>query len=346
MLCKRPGTAHACGRCLPCLINRRRVLTFRLMLEAEFSPTPPLFATFTYQEEPHGRVLEKTHLSGSIHRLRSSVRHGVEKGHWPAGLAVRFFGIGEYGDLSGRPHYHAALFGVPEGAQELCTPGRPRPSGIVTQCWYGSESHAGNGRRFGDRPGGVAGKVDVRPLDGGLAQYITGYLGKSLTRDDEYTRKKLNGRPPEFALASRNPGIGYPGVAALVGALYTKAGVAFVEKNGDVPSALAVGGKLLPIGRYLRGWLRLAVLGDHRQPAALGRILEARAHEEMAQFLPDVQNGSRLFERIPAFQVSDELFARIHAAQAAFIEHRETRRRVKAQQAEARQKISNSKRTI
>lgn len=61
------------------------------------------FLTLTYSPEnvPHGGTLVKPHLQDFMRRLRAHV----------APKKISFYGIGEYGDLGGRPHYHALIFG-------------------------------------------------------------------------------------------------------------------------------------------------------------------------------------------------------------------------------------------
>jgi len=64
------------------------------------------FVTLTYDEAnlPHGGTLVKAHLQRFLHELR---RHKQF-----AGIKIKFFACGEYGEQTLRPHYHALLFGV------------------------------------------------------------------------------------------------------------------------------------------------------------------------------------------------------------------------------------------
>lgn len=132
---------------------------------------------------------------------------------------LRFFGVGEYGDRSFRPHYHLCVFGLED----------PR---VVEECW-----------RFGF--------VHIGFVEPGSVEYITGYCTKGFTR----SRPELEGRTPEFCLMSTHPGIG----AGLVDNLPLMAnGVALEDalSGRDVPWGFRVGGRVMPMGSYLRNRLR------------------------------------------------------------------------------------------
>lgn len=113
MLCKKPFTKgvmqHGCGQCFPCRINRRRIWTSRIMLEAVAHPAAS-FVNIDYAPAhlPEGGNLCKPDLQKFLKRVRKNVG------------PCRFYACGEYGELRGRPHYHIALFGHgPEKAEEL-----------------------------------------------------------------------------------------------------------------------------------------------------------------------------------------------------------------------------------
>lgn len=99
------------------------------------------------------------------------------------------------------------------------------------------------------------------------AAYIAGYCMKKMTHRLD---TRLHGRHPEFARMSLNPGIG-------AGAMWNVASdmMRFNLENTlpDVPTALRFGGKLWPLGKYLRRDLRKKLGKDeHVTPEALQKL--------------------------------------------------------------------------
>lgn len=219
MLCKSPyvvgGTVPVgCGQCLPCRINRRRLWSWRMYLES-LCHEENSFLTLTYSKEelPDGGTLVPKHCVDWLKRYRKFI----------APAKVRYYLVGEYGDQSQRPHYHAALFGVGMSYEEA-----------VKKTWG-------------------KGHVMLAEFNQITAQYIAGYVTKKMT---DKADPRLQGRYPEFARMSLNPGIGAAAMAVIADALHSDAGLDEIVSTGDVPSAVRVGGRLVPIGRYLRSKLR------------------------------------------------------------------------------------------
>jgi len=171
-----------------------------------------------------------------------------------ADRAIRYYLVGEYGDETHRPHYHAALFGV----STLDTaPG---------ECWEYGLHHVGD-------------------LTLQSAQYVAGYVTKKLTNHDN---PLLDGRHPEFARMSLRPGIGATAVPDIAETLSDVHGARLVSALGDVPTSLRHGRRSLPLGRYLRSKLReemgFETFGGQDKPEALRK-------EEMQSLLDSA--GSR-----------------------------------------------------
>jgi len=181
-----------CGKCIGCRLERSRQWAVRLMHEAQMHDFS-VFVTLTYDDEhlPPDRCVRKQVLSDFIRRTRRSLP-----------FKIRFFGVGEYGELSFRPHYHALLFGL-HFADGVCiraaTESRPAlyRSPTLEKWWpYGHSSY---------------GTVTFDS-----ARYVAGYCVKKVSGPiaaEHYRRvDPLTGEvfqlEPEFALMSRRPGIG------------------------------------------------------------------------------------------------------------------------------------------
>lgn len=101
-----------CGQCLQCRLDYARVWSERCMLEAA-SHEHNWFLTLTYDDYflPYGEkdypTLKPEDLTAFMKNLRErySTLYDLD--------GIRFFGCGEYGDHTARPHYHLLVFGLP-----------------------------------------------------------------------------------------------------------------------------------------------------------------------------------------------------------------------------------------
>lgn len=97
-----------CGKCLPCLINKRSDWSFRLMQEYK-AASCAAFITLTYHPKfVPDQGLSKRHVQLFMKRLRKLCPE-----------RLRYFLVGEYGTRSGRPHYHIILFNYEGGLHRL-----------------------------------------------------------------------------------------------------------------------------------------------------------------------------------------------------------------------------------
>lgn len=104
--------------------------------------------------------------------------------------------------------------------------------------------------------------MDLGTVDLGSAQYLAGYVTKKMTMRED---SRLLGRHPEFARMSLRPGIGHDFMHE-VASTYLQYETAFQAASADVPSALRVGSRSQPLGRYLRRTLRKLVGRDVNAP--------------------------------------------------------------------------------
>lgn len=140
---------------------------------------------------------------------------------------VRFFGVGEYGEKSLRPHYHIALYGMHW---------LERP--VMEASWARGFVHAGD-------------------LTMESSAYIASYVLKKI---GSWQQQILDGRHPEFARMSNRPfGIGSAGAVAVADSFSKANGGRCLEMSGDVPRSVRIGGKVLPLDSYMRNQMRKAL---------------------------------------------------------------------------------------
>lgn len=90
--------ALPCGKCEGCILARRKMWSLRCYCESLYHKEN-CFITLTYDDVNLPKKLNKSHFQDFIKSLRN---HGIK---------VRYYGCGEYGGETGRPHYHIILFG-------------------------------------------------------------------------------------------------------------------------------------------------------------------------------------------------------------------------------------------
>lgn len=221
--------------------------------------------TLTYHDEDMPRLedgrgtLQPKDLQNWLKRFRKSIE--PER--------IRFFGCGEYGSITQRPHYHVALFGY-----QNCRHGVSQYTRYRSSCCAACDNV---------RDTWGAGNVHLMELSPATAQYVSGYVTKKMTASDD---PRLLGRHPEFARMSNRPGLGAEMMWEVASSLMEHN---LEDRIVDVPSALRHGSRLLPLGRYLQQKLRTYIGRDEKAPP---EVLEKLAEEmslmqEAAQALAD-----------------------------------------------------------
>lgn len=309
MFCEHPksfsGQVVGCGQCLPCRFNKRREWTHRICLEA-LQWEDNAFINLSYSDEHLPRIapadvaeLRPRHLQLFLKRLRWS-HHAWQLANRVNDVQrLRFFAVGEYGDETWRPHYHAAVFNFPTCARggitraDLHSRGRSccLPCDMVRDAWG-------------------LGAVVLGSLEISSAQYVAGYVTKKLTRRDDL---RLEGRHPEFARMSNRPGIG-------VGFMHDVASeflaLNLATRESDVPVTLALGGRSFPLGRHLRKKLRQMIgISDGKAPFA--------SHLQRSKELQLLQEAAVASTRAGAFTTVSELIAKLAEGKAARLKARE-----------------------
>lgn len=204
-------------------MNKRRLWLGRLLLEASCHERS-LFCTLTYDDEhlPKEGVSPED-LRNFMKRVR---KHG--------GGGIRFFGIGEYGPVTHRAHYHVALFGL--GSYD-----------VVRKSWK-------------------LGYSDVKEAADWNLAYMCAHVAKGLARAED---ARVEGRNPEFVRRSLKPGLGALAISGLADWFNTEIGSAYLAKQVDVPNRIQAGGKWWLLGRYLTGMLRESVGREKKSPLAM-----------------------------------------------------------------------------
>lgn len=204
-----------------------------MLLEASLY-TDNAFVTLTYAEDPTTLSIRDYQLW--LKRLRKAV----------APHQFRFVLVGEYGDETFRPHYHAALFNF-----RSCEWGQSRYSRSRQNC-------CGPCDLVRDTWG--LGHIQLGTFTPESAQYVVGYVTKKMTSKDD---PRLGNRYPEFQRSSRMPGIGVP---FLHEAASEWLRLGLDHSQADVPSALAHGTRNLPLGDFMKRKLRTFIGKEANAP--------------------------------------------------------------------------------
>lgn len=235
----QPGERVPCGFCIECRGGYARGWAIRCWHEAQLHEcvcagvcVKPLehggscFGTLTYDDDhlPEHGSLEKREFQLFMKRLRQFVLP----------RKVRFYGAGEYGDRTCRPHYHFLVFGY--------MPNDRCPLGVSKGFPLYSSSELGVLWQMG--------MSSVGEVSFGSASYVARYVMKKV--DQVGKKKKYSCDPetgdlheiePEFSTMSRRRGLGH--------GWYEK----FGEEVARLDSVVVAGKELMP-PRYYDDLLR------------------------------------------------------------------------------------------
>lgn len=172
-----------CGSCVGCRKERARQWAVRIMHETQLHAASS-FVTLTYSDAhlPPGGSLVKRDLQLFFKRLRK--QHAQS-----SSLPLRYFSVGEYGDQTERPHYHAIIFGYwPNDTVRL--PGKRdlHRSPSLEKLWPQGNSSLG-------------------AVSFASASYVAHYTGKKVY--GEAAAAHYGPRTPEFALMSKGLAAGW-----------------------------------------------------------------------------------------------------------------------------------------
>lgn len=178
-----------CGFCSECLNQKAKSTTYRIMKEVGEHESN-WFVTLTYDDEhlPLNYSLVQDEISKFNKKLKVYLKRAGKKSDF------RFYGVGEYGGETARPHYHIIYFGLELDDLKVYSKNDYGHllfnSDFLTNVW--SKGHV------------VIGEVDVA-----TAAYVARYTEKKqLQSKEEKEKLKKLGFVPEYCRQSMNPGIG------------------------------------------------------------------------------------------------------------------------------------------
>lgn len=173
-----------CGKCIGCRLDYNREWAIRCMHEKRLH-SASAFITLTYDDRslPRHGSLARRDVVLFMKRLRK-VR--------PAGL--RFFGCGEYGGETQRPHYHVLLFNTDFPDMRFYKDSKSGESLYVSK----------ELQRLWSLDGKEIGHCDIGSVTASSCSYVAGYVLKKVGPPKDYGL-----REPEFVCRSNRPGLGY-----------------------------------------------------------------------------------------------------------------------------------------
>lgn len=200
-----------CGKCISCVLRRRKGWTLRLLEETKVS-TSAAFITLTYDDnflhwENGIPSLSKEHVQLWIKRLRKRVDT-----YFPSDKSIKYYAVGEYGGQTLRPHYHAIMYNLPI---HMARPNHDfNLNTELGEIWQ-------------------KGHVHVDQVTEASCAYVAGYVNKKLgdpaiIYDDE-TGEVIE-RMPEFSLMSK--GLGSNFMTPQMKKFLKSNMQSFVRKNG------------------------------------------------------------------------------------------------------------------
>lgn len=184
-----------CGKCIGCLLDRSRMWADRCMLEMQYHESS-YFVTLTYDDLHVPQRWYADPDTGeafpSLSLQRRDVQLFFKRLRKNTGQKLRYFGSGEYGSTTFRPHYHLIIFGLK--LDDLVPVGRSG-SGFM---FYNSPTLA---KCWG------LGFVSVADATWESCAYTARYVTKKAGQvDPEFYR--IHNIDPEFSMMSTHPGIG------------------------------------------------------------------------------------------------------------------------------------------
>lgn len=203
-----------CGQCAGCRIDRSREWANRCLMELQDHPDQPgYFITLTYDDLHVLRSWYASPETGEAYQSLTLSRRDfqlwLKRLRKNTGQQLRYFGCGEYGPETKRPHGHFIVFGLKldDLVPSQWASGREYTyfeSETLNKSWS-FPCRDEYGKDFG--PSCFAGRVLAGPITWETCAYTARYVTKKLTGFASEYYKIFNLEPP-FSAMSLKPGIG------------------------------------------------------------------------------------------------------------------------------------------
>ena len=195
-----------CGQCIGCRIRKRQDWAARIEMEAKTSiPDSVYFLTITYDDahvpcinHETGEVFRGGVYSGRKGNLKTNqtlwyedVQKFIKRLRKASEPGLRYFCAGEYGEQTGRPHYHLILFNY--------FPEKLKPYRLLSKEGYFTDERITRLWPYGIH--NLACTNDFTTFN-----YVAGYVTKKVDKETQAHIK--NGLQPPFCRMSLHPGIG------------------------------------------------------------------------------------------------------------------------------------------
>lgn len=213
----------SCGKCIACRINKASEWATRIMLEAKYHPKNTCwFVTLTYRDDALtliddvDEVCRPTLVPQELTKFIKDLRRYYQYHFNHQG--IRFFAVGEYGDLYLRPHFHVIFFNLPIHDEKIFCMRHKQPVyhvPVLEGIW---------GKGF----------VECTPLTFECAAYVARYTQKKV--NGFITKAHYGNLEPEFLRMSRNPGIARDYFDAHKDDIYTTDEINIIGRQGKVQS--------------------------------------------------------------------------------------------------------------
>ena len=195
-----------CRKCWACQLNYSAEWATRIMLEAKKTPGCNFFVTLTY-DDLHLPIAENIETETEVYendgtwngtlnepdmvRFLNSLRKSYERQGYKG---IKYFYCGEYGETTGRPHYHIILLHCPIDIRQFYD------CHVDTNYKAHWKSH--QLEKYWQE-----GILDVSELEWSCAAYVARYCTKKITFDRDKSIYYKQGKMPEFIRMSK--GIGF-----------------------------------------------------------------------------------------------------------------------------------------